>query len=426
MQPEQRTAELVEKVDAARVASRHLALAPSKIKNEALENISKALIKRSDEILLANAADYESAAREGLSEVMLDRLLLNNDRLESIANDVMTIVGLEDPVGEIFDAAILPNGLDISRRRVPLGVIASIYESRPNVTVDIASLAIKSGNACILRGGHEAILSNHALANVVQEAIIAAGIPSDSVQMIQSPNRRIAHEMLTYRGGIDLLVPRGSESLIEFVRENATVPVATGGIGVCHTFVDSSANVEKAVAIAVNAKVQRPTVCNALDTLLLHESIAPTILPLVAKEWGSANVEIHADDRSQLILGDLKDTTNKAATSDDWGKEFLSLTAAVKIVDSLEEALSHIDQYGSGHSDAILTEDQSNATTFLDTVDSAAVFVNASTRFTDGAQLGLGAEVGIITDKMHVRGPLGLRELTSYKWVIKGDGHVRP
>ena len=426
MQLEERTAELVEKVDAARVASRQLALASTQVKNKALENISKALIKRSDEILLANAGDYESAAQEGLSEVMLDRLLLNKDRLEAMADDVMTIAGLEDPVGEIFDAAVLPNGLDISRRRVPLGVLASIYESRPNVTVDIASLAIKSGNACILRGGHEAILSNHALANVVQDAVIAAGIPSDSVQMIQSPNRRIAQEMLTYKGGIDLLVPRGSESLIEFVREHATVPVATGGIGVCHTFVDSSADIEKAVAIAVNAKVQRPTVCNAYDTLLVHESIAPRILPLVAKEWGMANVEIHADERSQLILGDDPEATIKSATTDDWGKEFLSLTAAIKVVDSLEEALSHIDQYGSGHSDAILTEDQSNATIFLDTVDSAAVFVNASTRFTDGAQLGLGAEVGIITDKMHVRGPLGLRELTSYKWVIKGDGHVRP
>lgn len=426
MSLETRTTELVSKVEAARAAARKLARATTLAKNAALENVAQGLRDGADAILAANRADYEAAQQEGLSDVMLDRLLLTEDRLAAIADDVLTVAGLPDPVGDIFDARILPNGLQISRRRIPLGVVASVYESRPNVTVDIACLALKSGNACILRGGHEAQRSNQALANVVRQAVEAAGISSETIQMIESTDRQIVQEMLTYRGGIDLLVPRGGDGLIRFVQENATVPVATGGVGVCHTFVDATADVEKAVAIAFNAKVQRPTVCNALDTLLVHRQIAAEVLPLVAQEWGEAQVEIHADQRALSILGPSPAAAVKPATQDDWGREFLSLTAAVKIVDSLDEALDHIEQYGSGHSDAILTEDYSNAKRFLDTVDSAAVFVNASTRFTDGSQFGLGAEVGIITEKMHVRGPLGLQELTSYKWVVQGDGQVRP
>jgi glutamate-5-semialdehyde dehydrogenase len=343
-----------------------------------------------------------------------------------MAGDVLNVARLPDPVGESFDARTLANGLQVARRRVPLGVIGSVYESRPNVTVDISSLCLKSGNACILRGGHEALHSTKALATLVRDAIAAAEAPADAVQVIESPDRQIVQEMLTCRGGIDLLVPRGGEGLIRFVEENATIPVVTGGIGVCHTYVDAQADIDKAVAIAVNAKVQRPTVCNALDTLLVHRQIAPALLPRLAQEWGGAGVEVHADKRALAILGPAPLLATAPATEEDWGKEFLALVAAVKIVDSFDEALDHIERYGSGHSEAIVTEDYSRAMAFLDRVDAAAVFANASTRFTDGGQLGLGTEVGISTQKMHARGPMGLRELTSYKWIVMGNGHTRP
>ena len=356
---------------------------------------------------------------------MLERLLLNSERLEGMAADVRTVTSLPDPVGETFDMRTLPNGLQVGRRRVPLGVIGAIYESRPNITVDISVLCFKSGNAVILRGGSEAIHSNTALANLVRDAIAEAGAPRDAVQFVGATDRALVEQMLAMKEHIDLLIPRGGADFVRYVGEKAQMPVITGGVGVCHTYVDKDANLESAVAIAYNAKVSRPTVCNALDTLLVHSEAAPKCLPAIAREWAKAGVEMHCDLRALSILGPSEALNLKPATEEDWGTEFLSLTASVKVVDSMDEALEHIEQYGSGHSEAIVTEDYSSAMRFLDDVDAAVVLVNASTRFTDGGQLGLGAEVAISTNKMHARGPMGLRELTSYKWTILGTGQVR-
>ncbi len=418
--------ELEEKAEAAKAASRKLARVSADTKNAALEAIAQALEQNQAEVLEANRADYAEARDGGMDEAMLDRLFLDESRLSDIADDVRTVAALPDPIGEVIEARSLPNGLSVSRRRVPLGVIAAVYESRPNVTIDISVLCLKSGNAIILRGGHEAIRSNAALARLVQTAVSDAGLPSDAVQMIESSDRDIVLQMLRYHGAIDLLIPRGGAGLIQFVRDNALIPVVTGGIGVCHTYVDSPANLDDAVAIAFNAKVQRPTVCNALDTLLVHAQAAQDLLPRLAERWGKAGVEIRADRRALALFGPEPAASVQAASEDDWGTEFLSLTASVKVVDSLEEALEHIEQYGSGHSEAIITDDYNHALRFLDEVDAACVYVNASTRFTDGSALGLGAEVAISTNKLHARGPMGLRELTSYKWTIMGDGHVRP
>jgi len=418
--------ELVTKVQAARAASRQLARLSASVKNRALENVAKALRAQTGVLLEANAIDYAAAKKDGMSEAMLDRLQLTQTRLDGMASDVLSVAALPDPVGEVFDARTLPNGLQISRRRVPLGVVASVYESRPNVTVDISALCIKSGNACVLRGGHEAVHSNQALAHLVQGAIADAGVPADAVQMIESTDRQVVKEMLTYQGGIDLLVPRGGDGLIRFVAQNATIPVVTGGVGVCHTYIDADADLDKALAIVYNAKVQRPTVCNALDTVLVHKDIAPSFLPRLAQEFSKAGVTVHADKRALAAFGPSPELTKEPATESDWGKEFLALIAAVKVVDSFEDAVEHIERYGSGHSEAIVTEDYSHSLAFQDAVDAAAVYVNASTRFTDGGQFGLGAEVGISTQKMHARGPMGLRELTSYKWIVLGTGQVRP
>ncbi len=418
--------ELEEKGKAAKTASRKLAFLPTEVKNKALLGIADALIARQDEILAANKLDYKESEASGMSAAMLDRLMLNPDRLEGIANDVKTVAALPDPVGEVIEERKLPNGLQISKKRVPLGVIGAIYESRPNVTVDISVLCLKSGNAVILRGGKEALRSNLALARVVQEAAYKAGVPQGAVQIIESTDRALIDYMLKMKATIDLIIPRGGAGLIKSVAENAAMPVLTGGIGVCHTYVDKSADLNKAVAIAYNAKVQRPTVCNALDTLLIHIKIAPQYLPLIAQEWMKAGVEMHCDKRALSILGPTPSLKLIPAKAEDWGKEFLSLIAAIKIVDSLDEALEHIERYGSGHSEAIVAEDKSAAARFLNEVDAACVYANASTRFTDGSQFGLGAEIGISTQKFHARGPMALRELTSYKWVIIGDGHVRP
>ena len=421
-----RSPELESKAVAARAATRPLGRATTEQKNRALEAIAALLEERTAEILAANAADYAEAQGGGMSVTLLDRLLLNEERVRGMAADVRATAALPDPIGEEFDASTLPNGLQICKRRVPIGVIAAVYESRPNVTIDIAALCIKSGNSVILRGGREAIRSTTTLAAIVREALENAGLPKDAAQIIESTDRAIVGQMLAYVGGIDLLIPRGSDTLIRFVRDNARIPVVTGGIGVCHTYVDASADVEQAVAIAYNAKVQRPTVCNALDTLLVHAQAAPRVLPLIAEAWGRDHVEIHADGRALALMGPEPPTRVIVAVEDDWGREFLSLTAAVKVVDSMDEALEHIAEYGSGHTEAILTKNDDNAMRFLDEVDAAAVIVNASSRFTDGAQLGLGGEVAISTNKLHARGPMGLRELTSYKWTIIGDGHIRP
>jgi glutamate-5-semialdehyde dehydrogenase len=418
--------ELEEKGRAARAASRRLAYLSTEIKNEALHNISSDLIARQDEVLAANEIDCNAGKAAGMSVAMLDRLLLDASRLDAIAGDVMAVAALADPVGEVFDMRILPSGLQAGRKRVPLGVVGAIYESRPNVTVDISALCLKSGNAVMLRGGKEAINSNMALVRVIQEAVARAGMPDGVVQFVENTDRALVSHMLKMGDCIDLMIPRGGAELIRFVAQNAAMPVVSGGIGVCHTYVDQSADLDRAVAIAYNAKVQRPTVCNALDTLLVHKDVAGRYLPLVAAEWNKAGVEIHCDEHALAILKQDSSLKLVPATDEDWGKEFLALVAAIRVVDSVDEALEHIERYGSGHSEAIITEEYGAAMRFLNEVDAACVYANASTRFTDGAQFGLGAEVGISTQKMHARGPLGLRELTSYKWIIFGSGQVRP
>jgi glutamate-5-semialdehyde dehydrogenase len=418
--------ELEEKGKAAKAASKKLAFLSTGIKNKTLLSIADALIDKLNEILIANKIDYEKAKASGMSEAMLDRLMLSPSRLEGMAQDVRTVAALPDPMGEQFEMRTLPNGLQISKKRVPLGVIGAIYESRPNVTMDISSLCLKSGNAVILRGGKEAINSNRILARVAQEACDQTGVPQGAIQFIESTDRALVKHMLKMKGIIDLMIPRGGAELIKLVSENAAMPVITGGIGVCHTYVDKSADLSKAVAIVYNAKVQRPTVCNALDCILAHNQIAQDYLPAIAKEWARAGVEMHCDKRAMAILRPTPSLKLVPATDEDWGKEYLSLKAAIKVVDSLDEALEHIEKYGSGHSEAIVTEDHSAATRFLNEVDAACVYANASTRFTDGAQFGMGAEIGISTQKFHARGPMALKELTSYKWIIWGSGQVRP
>jgi len=418
--------ELEQKGEAAKAASRKLAFLSAETKNKALGNIAEALVDKKDEILAANKIDYEEAKASGMGEAMLDRLMLSPARLEGIAQDTKTVAALPDPVGEMFEMRTLPNGLQIGKKRVPLGVIGAIYESRPNVTIDISSLCLKSGNAVILRGGKEAINSNTALAKVAQEACHQAGVPQGAIQLIESTERALVNHMLQMKGIIDLIIPRGGAGLIQLVSENAAMPVLTGGIGVCHTYVDKSADLNKAIAIAYNAKVQRPTVCNALDCLLVHSQVAQPYLPSIAKEWAKSEVEMHCDEQAMAILKPVPSLKLVPAADEDWGKEFLSLRAAIKVVNSLDEALEHIAKYGSGHSEAIVTEDYTAAMRFLNEVDAACVYANASTRFTDGGQFGLGAEIGISTQKFHARGPMALKELTSYKWIIFGSGQVRP
>ena len=419
-------AELEEKAKAARAASKKLAFLPTDVKNRALLNVAEALIDKQDGILAGNKIDYEEAKSSGMSEAMLDRLMLSPSRLEAISGDVKTVAALPDPVGEVIEMRTLPNGLQLGKKRVPLGVIGAIYESRPNVTIDISSLCLKSGNAIILRGGKEAINSNAALANIAQEACYQAGVPQGAIQFIESTERALVNHMLQMKGVIDLIIPRGGPGLIRLISENATMPVITGGVGVCHTYIDKSADLDKAVAIAYNAKVQRPTVCNALDCILVHSQVAQDYLPLIAREWARAGVEMHCDEKAMIILKPVPGLKLVPAVKEDWGKEYLSLRAAIKVVSSLDEALEHIEKYGSGHSEAIVTEDYSAAMRFLNEVDAACVYANASTRFTDGSQFGLGAEIGISTQKFHARGPMGLKELTSYKWIIYGSGQVRP
>ncbi|MAF85224.1 MAG: glutamate-5-semialdehyde dehydrogenase [Dehalococcoidales bacterium] len=418
--------ELEAKGKAAKAASRRLAYLSAEVKNKALHNISDDLLAKKGEILAANQIDYLEGEASGMSAAMLDRLMLSESRLGAIAQDVLAVAALPDPVGDIFDMRTLPNGLQVGKKLVPLGVIGAIYESRPNVTIGIAALCLKSGNAVILRGGKEAIHSNSALAKLVQEAVIGAGVPDGAVQFIDNTDRALVDRLLEMNDIINLVIPRGGAGLIRFVSERATMPVVSGGIGVCHTYIDQSADVAKAVAIAFNAKVQRPTVCNALDSLLIHADIAERYLPLVAAEWAKAGVEMHCDKRALAILKSQPSLKLVPATDEDWGKEFLSLVAAVKVVASLDEALEHIERYGSGHSEAIITEEYQAVMRFLNEVDAACVYANASTRFTDGGQFGLGDEVGISTQKLHARGPLGVKELTTYKWIIFGSGQVRP
>jgi len=419
-------ARLEAKGKAAKAAAHRLAYLSTDVKNQALENIAAALLTHKDEILAANKKDYTAGEKSGLGAALLDRLMLDEARLKAIAADTRAVAALPDPVGETFEMRTFPNGLQIGKRRVPLGVIGAIYESRPNVTVDIAALCLKSGNAVILRGGKETINSNLAIVKVIQEACDKAGMPAGCVQFIEDTDRELVNHLLKMNDVLDLMIPRGGANLIKFVRENAAMAVVAGGIGVCHTYVDKSADLAGAVSIVHNAKVQRPSVCNALDTVLVHRDVATEYLPKMAKELNKSGVELHCDEKSMAILQGDKSLKLVPAVAGDWGKEFLALIAAVRVVDSLEDALAHIERYTSGHSEAIITGDYAAALRFLNEVDAACVYVNASTRFTDGSQFGLGAEVGISTQKLHARGPLGLKELTTYKWIIFGSGQVRP
>jgi glutamate-5-semialdehyde dehydrogenase len=397
------------------------------VKNAALEAIATSLVERQDEVLAANAQDVERARDGGLADAPLNRLRLTPDKIAAIASDVRNVARLPDPVGEVLDGWKLPNGLNVSRRRVPLGVLAAIFESRPNVTVDIASLCLKSGNACVLRGGSEAIRSNTVLARIVREAETGAGVPEGALQFIETTDREMVSRMLELRQYIDIVVPRGGAELIRFVAENARMPVLTGGVGVCHTYVDRAADLEKALNIAVNAKTRNWSICNALDTLLVHDSVAHEFLPRIARAWSEKGVEVRADERA---LAHLSNGVGGAgvvpARPDDFGREFLGPVGAVRVVNSLDEALEHIAEYGTGHSDAIVTEDLAAARRFTDEVDTAVVYVNASTQFTDGAQFGLGAEIIDSTQKTIARGPVGLREITTYKWIVQGEGQTRP
>ena len=417
---------LSEQAKAASYASGYLATATAEIKNTALIAIAEAVEANSTSILDANAEDLENAKRDGMDFHIRDRMTLNGNRVQDMADAARSISKLEDPIGEVLEQRNLPNGLHLERVRVPIGVIGVIYESRPNVTIDIATLCLKSGNAVILRGGKECILTNMTLATIVKDAVESAGIPTDVVQFIESTDRALVKEMLQMDEAIDLMIPRGSAELVNFVGQNARMPAITGGIGVCHTYVDADADLDNALEIVVNAKVQRPTVCNALDTVLVHQAVAHNFLPKLAHEFGIQNVELRADSRAMSILDALASGAEiKQAVSDDFGTEFLALIASVKIVDSIDEALTHISNYGSGHSEAIVSENNEVIERFLNEADASAVFANASTRFNDGGEFGLGAEVAISTNKLHARGPMGLKEITSYKWKIRGQGQVR-
>ena len=408
----------------AKAASWQLALLSSREKNQVLEKIADYLEAQTDDILRANAEDLAEARANGLSEAMLDRLALTPARLSGIASDVRQVCNLADPVGQVIDGGLLDSGLRIERRRVPLGVIGVIYEARPNVTVDVASLCLKTGNAAILRGGKETWRTNAATVKVIQQALQECGLPAAAVQAIESPDRALVGEMLKMDKYIDMLIPRGGAGLHKLCREQSTIPVITGGIGVCHIFVDETAEIPPALKIIVNAKTQRPSTCNTVETLLVHRNIADTFLPALSKQMAESGVTLHAAPSALPALqnGPAKVEPVKAEQYDD---EYLSLDLNVKVVADMDEAIAHIREHGTQHSDAILTRTLRNANRFINEVDSSAVYVNASTRFTDGGQFGLGAEVAVSTQKLHARGPMGLEALTTYKWIGFGDDTIR-
>ncbi len=411
--------------EAARSASRVLACADTKQKNAALEEVAQGLLDQRDAIVSANEADIADAAAAGAGASILDRIRLTPERVESLAASVRDVIQLADPVGETIDQWVRPNGLVVGRVRVPLGVIAAIYENRPNVTVDIAVLCVKSGNACVLRGGKEALRSNVILGDVLRDGLAAAGLPADAVQIIRSADRALVGELLKLDDLIDLMIPRGGRELIARVRAEASMPVVLGGIGVCHTYVDRAADLAMALEVVDNAKMRRVSICNALDTVIVHRDVADVFLPSLAERWQAAGVQFRADAEALAIL-QRAGADAVAATAADFDTEFLAPVAAVRVVSEAQEALDHIEVHGSGHSEAILTNDYALAERFLREVDSAVVYVNASTQFTDGAQFGLGAEVIDATTKLHARGPMGVAELTTYKWVVRGQGQTRP
>ncbi|EBF6643047.1 glutamate-5-semialdehyde dehydrogenase [Salmonella enterica subsp. enterica serovar Enteritidis] len=407
---------------AAKAASYKLALLSSGEKNRVLEKIADELEAQMESILSANVQDVEQARANGLSEAMLDRLTLTPARLKAIADDVRQVCNLADPVGQVIDGGLLDSGLRMERRRVPLGVVGVIYEARPNVTVDVASLCLKTGSAVILRGGKETYRTNAATVRVIQKALKACGLPEAAVQAIDNPDRSLVNEMLRMDKYIDMLIPRGGAGLHKLCREQSTIPVITGGIGVCHIFVDSSADIAPALKIIVNAKTQRPSTCNTVETLLVHQDIAERFLPALSKQMAESGVTLHGDETVMQLHGPAKLVPLKPEKLDN---EFLSLDLNVVVVENMDGAIAHIREHGTQHSDAILTSDMHNAARFVNEVDSAAVYVNASTRFTDGGQFGLGAEVAVSTQKLHARGPMGLEALTTYKWIGFGDGTIR-
>jgi glutamate-5-semialdehyde dehydrogenase len=408
----------------ARTAARQLAQTTRDHKDTALRAVASRLIADQAEILAANARDRADASTAQIQAALLDRLTLNETRLAGIAADLKTVAALPDPIGEVFDATTMPNGLAIRKQRVPIGVIGVIYEARPNVTVDVAGLALKTGNAVILRGGSETINSNRALVDLIRRVLAKNQLPEDAVQFVDDTDRARVTELLALDEYVDMIIPRGGASLHQFCRDHSRIPVITGGIGICHLFVDESADIKAALNVIHNAKVQRPTVCNALDTALVHRAVAAEFLPRLVDKLGTDGVTFRADPVALSLL--TPDPRITAAGPNDFDTEWLSLVLGIKVVDSLDEALAHIAAHSSGHSDGILTRTDAHAERFVNAVDSAAVYVNASTRFTDGGQFGLGAEVAISTQRLHARGPMGLRELTTYKWVVIGAGHVRP
>ncbi len=407
--------------EAAKRASHTLAVAETMQKNEALAAMAKALKFHEPDILEANAQDLAAAEAAGTRDALLDRLRLTSERIDGMAKGILDVAMLPDPVGDLLEETTRPNGLRIRKLRVPLGVIGIIYEARPNVTSDAAALCLKAGNATILRGGKEAIRSNTAIADALREGIASVGLPADCIQLVTDTSRESANEMMHLNGVLDVLIPRGGAGLIRAVLAQATVPVIETGVGNCHVFVDAAADVEMATNIILNAKTSRPSVCNAAETLLVHNAIAKTALPVMATTLKAAGVTLRGDETTCALLGD----TAEAADDADWETEYGDLVLAVKVVTSVDEAIDHIRRYGTGHSECIVTNDPEAADRFCNAIDAAAVYVNASTRFTDGGEFGLGAEIGISTQKLHARGPMGLRELTSMKYRIDGNGQVR-
>ena len=409
---------------AAKQAAFELSQSTSKQKDFALNTIADLLIQNSDQILIANQKDVQLAKESGLSDAIIDRLLLTEERLKTIAKDVLNVMGLKDPIGEMIDGYTLKSGLRLQRKRVPIGVIGIIYEARPNVTIDIVSLCLKTGNAVILRGGKETINTNTVLIKIIQDALGRTDLPANAVQTITNPDRKFITQLLKLDRYVDMIIPRGGAALHQLCREQSTIPVITGGIGVCHIYIDETADFIKALPIIVNAKTQRPSTCNTLETLLVHRNIAKQFLPMLSQIMAENDVKLHANEEARAIL-DINGALVELVTDIELRQEWLSKDLNVIIVDTLTDAVEHIREYGSGHSESILTRNLINAEKFVNLVDAAAVYVNASTRFTDGAQFGLGAEVAVSTQKLHARGPMGLDALTTYKWIGYGDDLIR-
>ena len=411
----------------AQIAGRQIATLSTADKNSALYAIADRIEARSAEILAANALDIADAKAKGTSAYLVDRLLLTEKRVAALANDTRQVATLPDPIGAAIDSRVLPNGIRLSRRRIPIGVIGVIYEARPNVTIDIATLCLKTANATILRGGKETLRSNLALVEVIQSALSEQGLPADAVQYIGNTDRALIRELIQLDEYVDMIIPRGGNALHDLCRKEGSIPVITGGIGICHAFVDESAEFPEALDIIENSKIQRPSVCNSLDTVLVHQNIAGAFLPQLAERMAENDVQIHAADQAfSMLQGKRHGCKVVEAVEGDFDIEWLGLTMGVKIVADTEEAIAHVQTHSTDHTDTILTNDWRNANRFVDAISSSAVFVNASTRFNDGGQFGLGAEVAVSTQKLHARGPMGLEELTTYKWIGIGDGHVRP